>query len=222
MRERGNNRLVILQGPPGCGKSTATRALLERFGQRIVLAEADETWKDSLMAMLGGCLRALGVTVLPANSSERLRVLLEKLRERRVCLVIDESHHLGPRTLNIVKTIINQTPGEIVLSAQGTLFRRLELSAYEEARQLTQNRLAERVNLESVASADVELFLSRRLEWENGEIKQAAQLLGEKAQGRGQFAFAKRVCQQARRLARKEPITLELFTRALAKTEAAR
>lgn len=222
MKETGNARLVILQGPSGSGKTCAAALLAQRFGSRVVLAHANETWKDSMMSMLGGLLAALGVTAPPGSTAERLQLVIARLNGVRVCLIVDEAHHLGPRTLNLVKTLINDTPGEFVLLAMGTLFKRLEMSAYEEARQLTQNRLAERVKLDGLVESDVAKYLERRLTWSNGDLKSAVTAVATRAQTLGQFAYLKAVCRQAKKLSGGEPLTLDVFTRAMVKAEASR
>lgn len=218
MRERGNARLVIVQGPSGSGKTWSARALAERFGSKVVLTEADETWKDSIQNMLGGLLRGLGVREPPLSAADRLGKLFETLASKELTIVIDEAHHLGPRTLNLVKTIINQSGVVVVLCAMDTLFRRLEMQAYEEARQLTQNRLCERVRLGEIDSHDVEKFLGRRLKWANGDLRRAVETTKSAAKDRGHFAFIKAAVRRARRDHGEEPLTIEQWSEAIAKT----
>ena len=216
MREQGTSRLVLVQGPTGSGKSTAAQMLRARYGARVQIAEADETWKDSPAAMLAGILDALGDKAPPISAAARLRKLIERLGATRTCLVIDEAHHLGPRTLNLVKTLINQTPGEIVLLAMATLWRRLETQAYEEARQLTQNRLCERIRLEAVEQGDVEKIVARRLGLPGGDGKKVAETICQAVrQAGGGLAFVKLVCRKARKLAGKEAVAVETVGRAL-------
>lgn len=210
MKETGNNRLVIVLGPPGTGKTSAALALAQKYGSRVVLAEADETWKSAHNA-LGGLLRALGVRELPSSPADRLARLIERLREADRCVVVDEAHHMGVAAFNLVKTLLNQTGCQIVLLALPVLFRRLELAAWEEVRQLTQNRLLERIKFEQVDQHDAEKFIARRLAWSNGEIKKAAAAIREMMVRHGQLAFVKLACRKAKRLADGEPVTLELF-----------
>jgi type II secretory pathway predicted ATPase ExeA len=220
--EAGNNRLVIVEGPSGSGKTTAGRKLAERFGRKVVLSEADETWKDSLSNMLGGLLRALGVKSPPNGSESRKTLLLEKLRETPVALVIDEAHHLGQRTLNLVKTILNQTPSQVVFLAIPTLLRRLESSAFEEARQLTKNRLCERVRLDGCDTASVEKFLTRRLSFEKDTARPCAKTLSERAGQFGNWNFVNLVCRKARQLAGKDAVDSDTFAKAMQAAAASR
>ena len=218
MKERGNARLVVIQGGSGSGKTYSIRALVNRFGSKIVLCEADETWKESVQNALGALLLVFGIKEPPLATELRLKKLLEILNAKDCVLVIDEAHHLGPKPLNLIKTILNRTMTIVVLSAMDTLFRRLELNSFEEARQLTQNRLCERVTLGVLESRDVEAFLSNRLTWESGELKRAvASTLGA-ARDKGQFAFVKAAVREARRKYGKDPLTINEWSGIIAAT----
>lgn len=218
MREESNRRLVLVVGEPGMGKTTAARMVAGRYGARVILAEADELWKESPAAMLGGLLRALGVREFPASGEARKVLLLERLRTTRTCLVIDEAHHLGPRTLNLVKTILNQTPGEIVFLCLPTLWRNLATQAYHEARQLTANRLYERIALDGVSKADAARFIERRVPGIDGAAAQAGELARQDSNNRGGLAWIAAVCGQVRRLSGGEGgCDVETFARGLAR-----
>jgi DNA transposition AAA+ family ATPase len=219
-RETGNARVLVVQGDSGLGKSRAVEVMRERYGSRLLVVEVAAAWEDSVMALLGAILAQFGVEAPPAGRSERLAEVVRRLSppNARRALVLDEAHHLGPRTLNTVKTLVNLTPGEFVLLALPSLWRRLELAAYEEARQLTTNRLAERIKL-SLALADVRRMLARRAPGLNGTAEAAAKMLAAKAQHNGNLAFVRDVC---RRLAGCEAPGLDDVAAAIAAEEASR
>jgi hypothetical protein len=222
MRERGIARFIIMIGDTGMGKTSALRVVRERYGQRILTIEADVTWKDSPMAMLGAILDALGVKDAPYNTVDRRDKVLARLRESRVCLAIDEGHHIGPNCLNLIKTLINQTPGEVMTFAKETLWKKLELAAYEEAKQLTRNRLAERIYLKTVQPRDVQKMLERRLNWENGDIKGAVKLITDRAAANGNYALAREVIKRVKEIADGDKVTIEMFTAAVTAEVASR
>lgn len=222
MQESGNNRLVIVEGPSGSGKSTAGRALAARFGRKIILAEADETWKDSLSAMLGGMLRACGVKEIPQSADARKTRLIEHLTGTPSCLVVDEAHHLGPRTLNLVKTILNQTRCQFVFLCIPTLFRKLESAAYEEAKQLTHNRMCERVRLAAPAAEQVEKFLARRVKLEAETARACCAACADRAPKFGHWNFVDLVARKCRQLAGQGAVDEDTFARAMTKAEATR
>ncbi len=199
MRETGNDRLIIVQGNPGDGKTTAVNALVARYGTRIVCAEAAETWRDSINAMLADLLLACGVTQPPGSAAGRLDKLIETLHARRICLVIDEAHHMGPRGLNVVKTIINRTPGEVIMMGLPVLLKRLEMTAYQEARQLTLNRLCERITLTGADRDDTAILLQRLGGLPAEVAREAAARVATMAAGHGSLKFVARVCRRIRR-----------------------
>jgi hypothetical protein len=199
MREQGNDRLIIVEGNPGDGKTTAVAALVARYGSRIVQAEAAETWRDSINAMLADLLLSAGVAQPPVSAAARLDKLIEVLRARRVCLVIDEAHHMGPRGLNMVKTLINRTPGEIIMIGLPVLLKRLEMAAYQEARQLTLNRLCERITLASADKDDTALLLERLGGLPAAIAREACARVAAMAVGHGSLKFVARLCRRLRR-----------------------
>lgn len=201
MRTEGTARVVLIEGSSGIGKSAALKLLAGRYGARIVVTEACDCWGDSPSAMLGAILRALGCTDLPAGRVDRLEKTVDLLSRSRRCLAIDEAHHCGPHILNTIKTLVNQTPGEFLVFAIPTLWSRLEGKAYMEARQLTTNRLAERVKLE-LAEADIVRYLRHVLpDSDEAVLKAGAKLIRPVALGSGNLAFVRDVALIVRRLA---------------------
>jgi Cdc6-like AAA superfamily ATPase len=204
MREKGNSRFVLVEGGSGSGKTEAIRALMDTYGRRVLLCEVDESWKESVPAMLRGILhQAFGVEPdMSASASSMFADLKGRLSASRTALVLDEAHHLGPKSLNMVKSIINQTPGEVIALAMHTLWEKLEKKSYEEARQLTQNRLSERVVFgHKPDAADVRMLLRDRLDADEALLKKVAGPLREQAAVHGHLNFVNLVCRRARRLA---------------------
>lgn len=199
MRSWGSNRVVVVQGPSGVGKTTALRIVAGRYGRRVAVMEACDAWADKPTAMLGAILRAVGHEGnLPAGAVGRLEKAQEILSRSRTCLCIDEAHHLGPHCLNTVKTLVNTTPGEFVLLAIPTLWNKLESQAYMEARQLTTNRLSERLKLALTERDLARYFALCRPEcFPEGEksqpAKTAAKMVAPVAAGSGNMAFARDV-----------------------------
>ena len=222
MKEKGLTRLIIVEGPPGSGKTVAGKMLLGRFASRITWCEANETWKDNPVAMLNGIMVALRVKTESSSAYGKLADLIDCLKETRTCICIDEAHHLGPRTLNLVKTIINLTKCEMVLIAMETLWRKLETKAYEEARQLTQNRLLERIRLSGLDIRDVEKMLARRLNMKGEDLTHATNIVFKAGHYKGNMAFVRLLCRKALKMADDEIPTLEIINKACLKIKEAR
>lgn len=234
LQEQGNNRLVIVEGASGSGKSTIARCLQARWPNVTVFVEADECWKDSISTMLGALLRVADIrerhadgnegnegndgrdVVLPASASERELKLLAWLNLRKRILIIDEAHHMGPRTANICKTIINKSPTVMVWLAIPTLLRRIETAAYEEVRQLTRNRLCERVRVEGPSVDETLTFLARRgVKWaDDKQARACAKVLSEASVQYGNWGFVNLVARRCRRLCARGPMEQEQFAEA--------
>lgn len=199
-KQNGLARFVLMEGDTGTGKSAARRILIEKYGQRILPIEATDVWNDNPNALLGALLTALGDQDIPQLATERLKRLLPKLNQTRVCISIDEFHHLGPRCLNTIKTIINQTLCEVLGTAMKTLMKRIEREAYEECRQLTGNRLAERITLELRESDITKIILKRVPNATNIELKPVIRGLMDRAPKHGNLAFVRDVLSRVREL----------------------
>jgi len=197
VKATGTNRVLIVQGESGGGKTTAVGLLRGKYGTgRISYVEASDVWADSPNAFLGAILRALGVTELPAGRVQRLEEVQSRLGISRRCLVIDEAHHLGPHCLNTVKTLVNTTPGEFILVAIPTLWNKLQAHAYQEAKQIATNRLSERVKL-TLDEADVRLYLAKRFQDASAaDLKVAAKIIRPSALLSGNYAFVRDVARE--------------------------
>jgi type II secretory pathway predicted ATPase ExeA len=239
LQELGNNRLVIIEGPSGAGKSTIARLLQERWPNQVVMSEADETWKNSPSAMLTALLIAVGPierrseddgpkrsseVAIPVAGEERKRKLFEALNVKKRILIVDEGHHLGQVTLNLLKTLINQTPTVVVLLAIPTLLRRLEGQAYEEARQLTKNRMCERVHVNGPEVTDVVKFLGNRgVKFADDKTAKAcAAQLAKVCVSYGHWNFVNLVSRKGRRASARGPLDVEGFVECMTEAQKTR
>ena len=202
VKAAGTNRVLIVQGESGIGKTTAVGLLRGKYGSgRISYVEASDVWADSPNAFLGAILRALGVAELPAGRVQRLEDVQGRLALSRRCLVVDEARHLGPHCLNTVKTLVNTTPGEFILVAIPTLWNKLQAHAYQEAKQIATNRLSERVKL-TLDEADIRAYLARRFpDATPADLKVAARIVRPSALLAGNYAFVRDVARELRDLA---------------------
>ena len=215
MRELGNDRLIILEGDTGSGKTCALDAVRKKYGSRIMICEADETWRDSIHAMLSDLLKGYGVQP-PLSASSCMEKLLEKQRAIRRCLVIEEAHHMGPRGLNVIKSIINRSPGEVIIVGLPELLKRMQLDAYQESRQLIHNRLSERITLDHSAPSDVEKILIRSGGIAPAAARQAAKQVARISDARGQLKFVYKLAKRCKEkaLAEADAIVKEATTEA--------
>lgn len=224
--EKGNGRFILVLGESGMGKTCAVTVMKSKpYGGLIYDLEATDVWKDkngrgTAVPLLQAIGERIGLKGMPSAKSKLLSVVVGKLKERRICLVIEEVHHLCPQGVNTLKTLINLTPVIIIATGLPVLWEKLAGSkaAWAECKQLTGNRLAERIELKLTA-ADVSAFLLRRL----GAVAtpefsaKAAPLLIQEAVSRGNMKFISKATQTfQRQVGKGEDATLETFKNAIA------
>jgi hypothetical protein len=235
MQEDSIARFVVIQGENGTGKDAVLRALTARWGKVLLPVEASELWRESLSVPLADIIASLNVRrqrdgetsesfKVPMHPHARLLLILEELAKRKLILCVNEGHHMGPRALNLLKTIINKTGTVVVMECVPKLLTRLVNSNYEEAIQLFGNRLCERVNLDSPRPDEIELLFERRglvfAEPKDGPV--AAGLVGGEAPQFGNWRYVVQVCREARDTAAGKPVTLDQFSSAVGRAKARR
>ena len=220
LKNEDNTRLVMVQGPTGSGKSTGLALVAQKLrGYDVLFTEADESWRESLLCMSSQLLRELRGAVRlrgekgsgdasreHGSAGRAMEDVLKRIADRKMVLVLDQADELGPRTLNFCTTLINKCPRLVlVLACLETLWKDLERSHYEVARQLSQNRLSERVVIGPAHPDskdwmnDSTMILKARLKWSAGDsLSDAARLIAEKAGSRGNLKFLTLVIRHAR------------------------
>lgn len=217
-------RFAIGLAPSGCGKSSAMRALVNRYSSGIKVVEASVSWADRPARMLGELMQTFGDEQPPTQHYLVSELVVKTLRQQsEICVVIDEAHHMGPECLNTIKTLINKTHASFIALSLPTLWARLTRSSYEDVIQLTGNRLKTRFD-GVLELGDVRLLLSRGVVWENGEgdVAEAAPLLTAKCAGRGNLAFTRAVVDAINQRTEGKAATLKDYAAAVAEKEAAR
>jgi len=205
-------RVGVIEGESGTGKTSCLQVCRNIYGKRIVETEARSAWNDRPNAFLGQILIDLGEQPGRNNAADRCQKVENALKQTRRCLMIEEAHHLGPRLIDVTKSLINQTKTEAVLAAIPTLLKRVEREAYEESLQLFRNRLGFRVLLK-MHSSDIEKLLRRRCPLpgiDNDDLKAASELLKLNGPRHGHYALVREVCRRLR-----EQWQDEGFTRAV-------
>ena len=207
--QRGNERIVLVEGPTGGGKTKALEYVASIYPGQTVWLEATEAW-SSLNVMMGDFLVALGLYKdtpedrrrMPASKGARLQEVITDLKQSRRVILLDEGHHMVAGGLNLLKGILNQSDSVLVIACIDTLWTKLAAKSWREASQLVFNRLYERVRLAPPTADDVEYFLTRRVSILAGtEWKKACPRIAEFAENSGAFAFLRRVASAANAMA---------------------
>lgn len=243
-KELGNDRLIILEGATGCGKTRTLDILETEFQTVAARAEAHSGWKQGnnpirfmLVDLLVACrMREYAegrsaklkpeakVTVadsIPSTYMELHHKLIDALNVRKRIVLIDEAHEMGPYTMNTLRTLINQTPSVFVIAVIPTIWRRLESRSYDDAVQLTGNRLYEKVVIPSPQPGEVALFLERRnIQFEKADKDACIAKLCELAPQYANWKFISRFARRAR--AAKGAVDAEQFIEHVRAIEKAR
>jgi len=226
MSEESIARFIVIEGENGTGKDAVQNALLKKWPNIILQVEATELWRESLAVPLADILNALSLRrqrdgegekfVVPSQPLGRLSLILEELKKRKLILLINEGHHMGPRALNMIKTLINQTPVVPVMLCIPKLLARLVSGNYEEAIQLFGNRLCERVRLSSPQVDEIVLMFERRgVRFDSDATQnQAAATLKAEAPQFGNWRYVTQVCREARTASKDRPINVGQFSAA--------
>ena len=199
MHHHGKDRLILIEGGSGSGKTSALDVLAAGEGSgSMIRLEADETWKSNRVAMYH-LLTALGVpdAEIPAPTGERLDKLIAVVSRRgRVIIALDEAHHVTGAVLNLCKTLLNRTEALLILAGMKTLLQKLRASASEEAKQLIHNRLFSRVTLAGPDAEGAREFLTRRLKVPGGWKAATVAALVQAAAHAGHWSYLRRVVDQ--------------------------
>jgi type II secretory pathway predicted ATPase ExeA len=229
--EETNSRLVMISGENGTGKDAICGVLRARWREITVYVEADELWRDSVRRpsvnlLLHGIANGLQIRrnkdedtgkafQVPRTSADCLALVIEEMNKRRLVLLLNEAHHLGPAGLNIIKTLLNKTTATVVLLGIPKLLKRLMTGAYEESAQLLGNRLHRFVQLSSPRQNEILQFLERRgvtfgAGAQDGQA--VADALARDCRALGNWKFIRQIARACRTLP--QPMKLDAFSRA--------
>ena len=219
------NRLVVVLGPSGAGKTTVCRRVCEAYGHAAVAIEATESWRTSYHYSLAAVADAIDIPEATIDPRRLEGFVFDELARTPRILVIDEGHYFGPPALHLLKVILNKTETRIVLAAIPELWHRMEKKAYEEVLQL-RRRTAAKVVVMEVTRDDCRTFLKRKLPGYTAleaEEKQVVAACSVAANRFGLYDTLARICSEVRtELGEKEPASLDAVNAAIRRVEALR
>jgi energy-coupling factor transporter ATP-binding protein EcfA2 len=193
VRSAGIERLVVIEGDTGCGKSSTLSMIAATYPSTKL--DASVGWRSFASAMADLAI-ALGIAdeveKLPTSGAARLDLIVRYLGDSRRLILIDEAPHMTADSLNALKHLINRTQSCFVIAPQSTLWRKLAAASLQEVKQLLLNRLSGRVYLSGPTKDDVATFLFKRahgLELSNAAAEEIARTAGRY----GNYAFLRRL-----------------------------
>ena len=163
-RSEPRNRLVTLLSPTGGGKTWVLRTIVETYPERSFVVEATESWRGSYFAALRSIGLAAGVSETNLGGVKAAEEsLIAHLNREQPIVCIDEAHYLGPRTLNLVKLILNATPCVVVMAAIPTLWDMMQRGNSLESDQV-RNRAYATIRENRTRPTDVAALLRSRIQ----------------------------------------------------------
>lgn len=184
--QRGLRRFYLIEGPSGSGKTNLLNILCQRQPAKVLRLNGRQRWR-SMVAFLRDVLALLPAIDRSEDKSQKhgrrdpaMHELMEEATRRLLAtsrvLAIDEAQYLTGTALNFLKDCINQGVETgvrfyVLAAGQDTLWKKLESSAEEEAKQLRHNRLFLRVSLLPPSADDCRDFLERSITFEAGQDK---------------------------------------------------
>lgn len=165
-----SREMALLTGEIGVGKTTVTRALVDRLEEQ----EARIIWvmhpRLSPSQFLEFVARRLDLAPLPARKVALLEATYEKIHElwsegKLLVILVDEAQLLPPETLEEIRLLTNIQADEenffsLILVGQPELRRRLELPRFLPLAQ----RIGIRYHIPPLESAEVEEYLHTRVQ----------------------------------------------------------
>lgn len=133
-----DRRCAILIGVQGTGKTLAFRHIERENEYAPAFLSANETWKDSRMAIAKALALAISAPIT-TSASQMFQASIDELKKNPRNILIDEAHEGGVLLMKLVKSIINETQCKVMLGIYPTAWRRLlngANDAYSEAQQL--------------------------------------------------------------------------------------
>jgi len=190
-----------------------------------VAVNANPFWTNSFSVPTAAIFNALNIVrkrskeegggslPMPRYPGDRATAIFEALRERKLILAINEGHHCGVQMLDLIKTIINETPSVVALFCHPALMRRLETDNYAQSSQLFGNRLCERVYLNSPPADEIaELLTLRGVKFADATTtNDAPKELCAEAPTLGNWTYVKLVARELVMASRKKPLDMPTF-----------
>ncbi|MEO7933237.1 MAG: ATP-binding protein [Chthoniobacterales bacterium] len=193
------NRLLVYLADSGGGKTAFLREAAARTGGLFI--EARESWRDSYFSACVDLCRATGITENLPSSGAAEKALIEILKVRKTVLLIDEGEYFGPKSINLIKLILNQTPTVVIICAIPELWNRIKRIAWMESLQIVR-RTDHVETLTKIHPADVQKFMDQRELNLNGSSEASCKLIARHANEFGRYDLITRV---ADRLGMEEP-----------------
>lgn len=201
MSATNENRLVVNIAPTGGGKSRLCNEVAKV--QTTTIVRASRAWHSSYYFAALDVARSLGAVGHFGSAGEARIGMLDQLRELKRVLAIDEGNYFGPKSIDMLKDILNETDSAVLLCLTRTHW--LNMKRYWSSFDQVQRRIHKVFELEKIAPSEVLPFLADA--GLNGDAKEASVVLAEAANLFGHFDTIQRVIKRLQERAGEHPTT---------------
>ncbi len=190
LEKKGENRLIIYVAPTGGGKSRFIAELDSR--ESVTSLRASEAWFSSYYHASLDIIAALEGSGKYGSAGESRRAMLDLMRGRNQVIAIDEANYFGPRSINMVKDLLNETEWTVLLCMTREHWDKMR--RHWAAWSQLQRRIHTVFFHSPLNSDDAAQFLADA--GLNGDSKKAARALADAANEFGAYDFVCRVIER--------------------------
>jgi hypothetical protein len=188
---KNENRLVVYLAETGGGKTTLCKQVRKECN--AITVQARESWRKSYFAACSDIAAAAGAKGAWASEHQAEESMLKALLAKRQVLVIDEGEYFGPRTINLLKLILNETETVILLCSIPDLYERWNRASWIESQQLKRRTHAV-IQCDMIRPDDVRKFASD-IHFDNNATVSLA-MISRAANAFGRYDFIRRVIEE--------------------------
>lgn len=171
------DKLIVYCAPSGWGKSHLAAELEERYNARVVTAR--ESWRTSYFSACASIARAVGVRDKFRGAPHAEEELIDYLTNHPCVIVLNEVEFFGRRTLNLIKTILNETTCSVVMLAIPEFFSSIKVLGGLHSAQLLRRCVAV-IPAGEITAAQASRFLAEEFEI-TADLRPACRALAQAA-----------------------------------------
>jgi DNA transposition AAA+ family ATPase len=146
-----NNYLIIVYGPAGCGKTTATKYYTQN-NNGVIRIEARATSRSPL-CILKKILAAINEKP-KGTTDDMLETLINKLQDSNRLIIIDEAQHLSPLAFDTLRAINDIARVGIVYAGNMKILSRMKSARQEEDFEQVYSRIVYQCELKNKYTQD--------------------------------------------------------------------
>lgn len=171
------DKLIVYCAPSGWGKSHLASELEDRYSAKVVTAR--QSWRTSYFSACASIARAVGVREDFKGAPHAEEALIAHLTNHPCVIVLNEVEFFGRPTLNLIKTILNETGCSVVMLAIPEFFSSIKVLGGLHSAQLLRRCVAV-ISAGQITAAQAAKFLGEEFDV-TGDLRTACRSLAQAA-----------------------------------------